>query len=90
MEGKIKARIISMEQGLREIEHVKMVRINSKEYNLLIMEDYVPAIGEVDGTVTLVNEEEEYCIEGVKGFFSHSGNEFSLMIGEDFLCLQES
>lgn len=86
MEGKIKARIISMEQGLREIERVKMVRISSKEYNLLIMEDYVPAIGEVDGTVTIVSEDDEYCIEKIKGFFSHTGNEFSLMIGEDFLC----
>lgn len=31
MEGKIKARIISMEEGLREMEGVRLIRIKSKE-----------------------------------------------------------
>ena len=89
MEGKIKARIISMEEGLREMEGVRLIRIKSKEYNLLIMEDYMPVIGEIDGDVTILSEEEEYKISGITGFFSHRKNLFSLMISEDFQCLNE-
>lgn len=88
MEGKIKARIISMEEGLREMEGVRLIRIKSKEYNLLIMEDYMPVIGEIDGDVTILSEE-EYKVSGITGFFSHRKNLFSLMISEDFQCLNE-
>ncbi len=84
MEKSLKASIISMKDGLRVIDKVTMIRIISKEYNLLIMEDYLPAIGEVDGEVTFVSETAEYKMENVKGFFCHRHNDFSLMIGEEF------
>ncbi len=89
MEGKITVRVISMEDGLREIKDVRMIRIKSREYNLLIMEDYMPVIGEIDGTVTVVSGEGEYRTGPIKGFFSHRKNLFSLMISEDFECLEE-
>lgn len=89
MEGKITVRVISMEDGLREIQAVRMIRIKSREYNLLIMEDYMPVIGEIDGTVTVVSGEGEYQTGPIKGFFSHRKNLFSLMISEDFECLEE-
>lgn len=88
-EGKITARVISMKDGLKEILGVSMIRIKSREYNLLIMEDYMPVIGEIDGTVTIVSEAGEYKAEAVKGFFSHRKNLFSFMISEDFQCLEE-
>lgn len=78
------ASIISMKDGLRVIDPVSMIRIVSKEYNLLIMEDYLPVIGEIDGDVTIVSDTSEYKLEKIKGFFCHRRNEFSLMIGEDF------
>lgn len=89
MEGRITARVISMEDGLREIEGVSLIRIKSREYNLLIMEDYMPVIGEIDGTVAIVSGEGEYQTGPMKGFFSHRKNLFSLMISEDFACLEE-
>lgn len=89
MEGRITARVISMEDGLREIEGVNLIRIKSREYNLLIMEDYMPVIGEIDGTVAIVSGEGEYQTGPMKGFFSHRKNLFSLMISEDFTCLEE-
>ena len=88
--GKMTARIISMEEGLREFFQVKLIRVKSREYNLLIMEDYMPVIGEIDGSVTIVTEEEEYKSGEIRGFFSHQKNLFSLMISEDFQCLEES
>lgn len=90
MEGRITARVISMEEGLREISGVRLIRIKSREYNLLIMEDYMPVLGEIDGEVAIVAGEEEYRTGPMKGFFSHRKNLFSLMISEDFQCLEES
>ena len=89
MEGKITARVISMEDGLREIQDVRLIRVKSREYNLLIMEDYMPVIGEIDGTVTIVSGDGEYQTGPITGFFSHRKNLFSLMISEDFTCLEE-
>ena len=89
MEGRITARVISMEDGLKEIKGVNLIRIKSREYNLLIMEDYMPVIGEIDGTVAIVSGEGEYQTGPMKGFFSHRKNLFSLMISEDFTCLEE-
>ena len=88
-EGKITARVISMKDGLKEIAGVSLIRIKSREYNLLVMEDYMPVIGEIDGSVTILSGDGEYKAEGIKGFFSHRKNKFSLMISEDFQCLEE-
>ncbi|MDO4268931.1 MAG: hypothetical protein Q4C73_10705 [Eubacteriales bacterium] len=85
----MKARIISMEEGLREIGQVRLIRVISQDYNLLIMEDYMPVIGEIRGTVTIVSEDGEYRAENIKGFFSVRKNLFSLMLSEDFSCLKE-
>ena len=40
----IKVRIFDLSKGLVEYEHIKVIRIVSKDYNLLIMEDYLPII----------------------------------------------
>ena len=37
----IKVRIFDMKQGLTEYENIKTIRIISKDYNLLIMKDYM-------------------------------------------------
>lgn len=90
MAGKIRVKVISMSEGLRLIEHVRFVRIAGKTCNLLIMEDYMPVIGEIDGTVSVVSDTDEYRYEAVKGFFSCKKNVFSLMLSEDFACQEES
>lgn len=84
MNKPVTASIISMKDGARRMEQVKMIRIVSKEYNLLIMEDYLPVIGEIDGDVTIVSQTGEYKLEQIRGFFCHRNNEFSLMLREEF------
>ena len=44
-ENNIKVRVFDMEHGLVEYENVKTVKIVSKDYNLLIMKDYLSVIG---------------------------------------------
>lgn len=78
--GKIQARISDFENGLRVVSNVRLVRIKSKEYSLLIMEDYFPAMGSVCGSVELVTDTEQVRVGKVKGFFLHRENEFSLLI----------
>lgn len=78
--GVIRARVIDEENGLRLITGVSVVRLRSKAYNLLIMEDYLPALGQVDGSVTFLTQDKEYQLDGVKGFYKHQHNEFTLLL----------
>ena len=52
----IKVRIFDIENGLREYKDIKIIRIISKDYNLLIMKDYLPIIGEIEGSVDIKND----------------------------------
>lgn len=82
-EGKILVRICSRKKGLQEFEHVKFVRLVSRDYNLLIMADYLPVIGELEGSVSFLAGSEEYERTNLKGFFMHKNNEFSLMLEQE-------
>ena len=78
----IKVRIFDLSKGLIEYEHIKIIRIISKDYNLLIMQDYLPIIGEIEGSVDIKNEEVELNYKNIKAFYMNSGNVFTLMIKE--------
>ena len=47
----ILVKVLSMEDGLLEYENIEFIRITSKDYNLMIMKDYLPVIGEIKGKV---------------------------------------
>lgn len=78
----IKVRIFDIENGLREYKDVKIIRIISKDYNLLIMKDYLPIIGEIEGSVDIKNDEVNLSFKDIKAFYMNSNNEFNLMIKE--------
>lgn len=78
----IKVRIFDMENGLREYDDVKIIRIISKDYNLLIMKDYLPIIGEIDGSVDIKNDSVNLSFKDIKAFYMNSDNIFNLMIKE--------
>ena len=71
MEASIKVKIFSLDKGLEIIENVSVIRIKSDDYNLLIMPDYMPLLGEVVGNYT-----------NIDGYYVNSNNEFSLIIRE--------
>lgn len=79
-EGKIQVRICGRDHGLEQYDKVSFVRVVSKRYNLLIMADYLPIIGEVEGSVFFRTAEKEYRRENLMGYFMHKNNEFSLML----------
>lgn len=79
--NEIRVKVFSLD-GLKEYDDVKIVRIVSKDYNLLIMKDYLPIIGEIDGNVDIKSDKEEVKLENIKAFYMNSNNEFNLMIRE--------
>ncbi len=81
-ENNIKVRIFDMEHGLVEYENVKTVKIVSKDYNLLIMKDYLSVIGEIVGSVEIKGEDVDISFNSIKGFYMNSKNIFNLMIEE--------
>ena len=52
----IEAIVISFRNGYQIYYNVKLIRIVSKKYNLLIMVDYMPIVGELDGEIEIVSE----------------------------------
>ena len=78
----IKVRIFDMENGLREYEDIKIIRIISKDYNLLIMKDYLPIIGEIVGSIDIKNDTVNLSFRDIKAFYMNSSNVFNLMIKE--------
>lgn len=82
-EGRILVRICGRNHGLEEYEQVNFVRIISKRYTLLIMADYLPVIGEVEGSIFFRTAEREYQKCQIKGYFMHKNNEFSLMLKQE-------
>ena len=78
-----KVRIFDLEKGLTEYEHIKVVRMISKEYNLLIMQDYLPIIGELEGSIDIKGEDVNLNFPKIKAFYMNSNNVFNLMVKED-------
>ncbi len=83
-QGRINARIIDAESGLRVLEGVYAVRIHSKQFYALIMNDYVPTLGQVEGDVTFLHKDGEEHYSAVRGFYKHQHNEFTLLIEEHY------
>ena len=82
MNNDLVVKIFTISNGLEEIDQVKIIRIKSKEYNLLIMKDYLAMIGRVEGSVEIETEKETIRKENIEGYYIHQHNEFKLLIKE--------
>ena len=82
---KIEAKVVDRENGMQEYDNIRMVRVVSKDYNLLIMEDYMPLIGEIAGSVEVVTDSDVVRFDPIHGFFMHKKNCFYLLI-EDHMA----
>lgn len=81
--GRIKARVIDEDNGIQILNNVRAVRIVSKGYVLLVLEDYTPTLGEIDGDVTFLCDDREVVLDRIRGFYKMQHNEFTLLIAED-------
>ena len=81
MDG-IKVKVFDIRNGMRVYDNIKIIRIISKDYNLLIMKDYLPIIGEIEGSVDIKNDVVNGSFKNIKAFYMNSDNVFNLMIKE--------
>ena len=47
-----------------------------------MVKDYLPIIGEIEGSVDIKNDEVNLSFKDIKAFYMNSNNEFNLMIKE--------
>ena len=66
---------------INEINDVRIIRIKDKKYNLLIMKDYWPIVGEIDGSISFEGLDNK-TYPSIKGFYALSHNVFHLIIRE--------
>lgn len=76
----IQVRVVDFPHGLRVFDDVQMARIISDSYNLLLMADHIPTIGEIDGTLELVLANDIKTFEDIKAFFLDRDNVLSILI----------
>ena len=81
MDG-IKVKVFDIRNGMRVYDNIKIIRIISKDYNLLIMKDFLPIIGEIEGSVDIKNDVVNESFKNIKAFYMNSDNVFNLMIKE--------
>jgi len=74
--------VISFKSGFQIYHNVKLIRLLSKQYNLLMMVDYMPVVGELDGKLVIVSEKEEVCFDHIQGFYVMKNNVFKLLVRE--------
>ncbi|MDR2106094.1 MAG: hypothetical protein LBP24_01645 [Coriobacteriales bacterium] len=78
--GRIQVQVSSFKDGLQVFSKVSIVRIRSRDTNLLIMEDYMPVIGEIEGSVDFIGKDFVKTLKDVRGFFCHDHNVFFLLL----------
>ena len=79
----MRVKLLNIKTGLVEYENVRFIRIKSRRYNLLIMQDYLPIIGEIDGNVKIEMVNNVVELDNIKGYFMNKKNQFNLFIKEE-------
>ncbi len=82
-EKSMSAKLLNINTGLVEYNNVKFIRIKSKRYNLMIMQDYLPIIGEIEGDIKLELVNDTVELNNIKGYFMNKKNQFNLFIKEE-------
>ena len=54
----ITVQLLNIAGDVKKYEDVKFIKIKSKKYNLIIMKDYLPIIGEIQGEIEIGREKE--------------------------------
>lgn len=74
----ITVQLLNIAGDVKLYEDVKFIKIRSQKYNLIIMRDYLPIIGEIQGEIQIGREKEDINMKKVRGYFMHKHNKFNL------------
>ena len=78
----IVVQLLDINGDVKQYDDVNFIKIVSKKYNLIIMKDYLPIIGEVQGEITIGRQEETINMKKVRGYFMHKHKKFNLFYTE--------
>lgn len=82
METSFKVKIFSIAKGLEILDDIKIIRIKSKDYNLLLMPGYMSLLGEIKGNIDFESDDETFNYEDIVAYYVNSNDEFSLLLRE--------
>lgn len=72
--------IFTIKKGLEQIEDVISIRIKSKLYNLLVLKDYLPIIGKIEGNFEIETKNDKIKYENVTAYYVNNKNKFNIII----------
>lgn len=78
----IVVQLLNIEGDVTQYDDVNFIKIISEKYNLIIMKDYLPIIGEISGKIEIGRSDETIKMENVRGYFMHKHNKFNLFYAE--------
>ena len=73
-------KIFTLKKGLRKLEDVSAIRIKSKDYNLLILKDYIAIMGRINGDFSIEVNNEIIEFNNIDAYYVNSNNEFNIII----------
>lgn len=73
-------KIFTLKKGLRKLEDVSAIRIKSKDYNLLILKDYISIMGRITGEFSIEVNDDIIEYKDVDAYYVNSNNEFNVII----------
>lgn len=79
----INVKLLSMKNGLIEYSDVQFIKIISKNYNLMILKDYLPIIGEINGNIEIEMLKQKIKLENIIGYYIHRHNQFNLFLKDE-------
>ena len=72
--------VYTFKDGIQTFNEVTAIRIKSKDYNLLILKDYLAIVGEIDGDIEIETVDGKTINEKVKAYYLNNSNVFNLLI----------
>ena len=82
MDNGLLVKVLNINSDIQVYKNVKFIRILSEKYNLLIMRNYMPVIGEICGNIEIVGDETKK-LENIQGYYMHKKDEFNLIVKEE-------
>ena len=73
-------KIFTLKKCLRKLEDVSAIRIKSKDYNLLILKDYIAIMGRITGEFSIEVNDDIIEYKDVDAYYVNSNNEFNVII----------
>lgn len=76
----MKVKIFTLQKGLEEYDDVNAIRIKSSDYNLLILKDYLPIMGKLEGDFEFEVKDNKVVLNNIIAYYVNENNVFNIII----------